>query len=104
VLAEHSRAGDLVARLGGDEFVVILDLARQLDVTARGQGPVRDVADHRWSDLSPGLRVTISAGLARGACCDVDDLLTAADQNLYRAKSGGRGAAVLRRSGLRGHR
>jgi diguanylate cyclase (GGDEF)-like protein len=93
-LTEHSRASDLVARLGGDEFVVILDLTRPLDVTARGRGLVRDVAEHPWNQLAPELRVTVSAGFARGACCDVVDLLTAADQHLYQAKSDGRGCLV----------
>jgi diguanylate cyclase (GGDEF)-like protein len=94
LLARHSRPGDLVARLGGDEFVMILDLARPLEATARAEGLVRAVADQRWAELTPGLQVTVSTGLASGSSPQVDDLLTAADRCLYRAKSNGRGRMV----------
>ena len=37
----------------------------------------------------------MSAGQAVGAARDVDQLIRAADENLYRAKAAGRGRAVL---------
>ena len=94
LLAGQARPGDLVARLGGDEFVMILDLVRPLDAAARGEGLVRSVAGHSWAELAPGLQVTVSAGLAGGPSPLVDDLLTAADRRLYRAKFSGRGRLV----------
>jgi GGDEF domain-containing protein len=55
---------------------------------------VRAVTGHHWADVAAGLRVGVSAGQAAGAARDVDDLIRAADENLYRAKDAGRGRAV----------
>jgi diguanylate cyclase (GGDEF)-like protein len=88
------RASDLAVRLGGDEFMLLLDLKSPTDVAARAHAIVDAVSSHRWGDLAPGLSVTISAGQATGATREVDDVMKAADVNLYRAKAAGRGRAV----------
>jgi diguanylate cyclase (GGDEF)-like protein len=91
VLAEHCRPSDLVVRLGGDEFVLLLDTVHGHDARRRGDQIVDAVHALGWEDLSPGLRVTVSAGLAVGPSPAVDDLLRDADSRLYRAKALGRG-------------
>ena len=90
-LQTHVGAGGLVVRLGGDEFVILLDgaiglasatkLARKLLVAVRA--PMR-VVDRT-------ITVTTSIGVAfADAVASEDDLLSAADEALYKAKSKGR--------------
>ncbi|RSM40105.1 hypothetical protein DMB66_57565 [Actinoplanes sp. ATCC 53533] len=94
VLQAAIRQSDLAVRLGGDEFMLLMDLPAGIEVPAPAPGIVNAVTLHRWSDIAPGLRVSVSAGQAVGAARDVDQLIRAADQNLYRAKAAGRGRAV----------
>ena len=91
MLAEHCRPSDLVVRHGGDEVVLLLDTVHAHDARRRGEQIVDAVHALGWDDLSPGLRVTVSAGLAVGPSPAVDDLLGTADSRLYRAKALGRG-------------
>lgn len=90
-LQAHAGLGGLVARLGGDEFVILLDgdvtlaaaskIARKLLVAVRA--PMR-VGDRT-------LTVTTSIGMAFAAIsASEDDLLSAADEALYKAKERGR--------------
>jgi diguanylate cyclase (GGDEF)-like protein len=88
LLTEHIRADDLAARLAGDEFVLLLrqtDPARADEVCARVR---RAVADYRWSDLSPGLGVTVSLGVAQSQPGDtLEALLHRGDVAMYRHKA-----------------
>jgi diguanylate cyclase (GGDEF)-like protein len=92
LLRENTRGVDVVARYGGEEFCLILvettaGEAAKLCERLRGL-----VESHDWSALRPGLRVTMSmgvAGLHEGADAP-DALLAAADVRLYAAKHGGR--------------
>ncbi|MGH2346144.1 MAG: diguanylate cyclase, partial [Chloroflexota bacterium] len=85
------REEDSVARYGGEEFVVLFP-----ESTAEAAAVVCErlrlqVADYRWEGLAPGLRVTISGGLAGWSeVSSVQALLQAADSQLYRAKQLGR--------------
>jgi diguanylate cyclase (GGDEF)-like protein len=84
------RQADLVARIGGEEFLLVLPDAnesRALEVCERIR---QHVAGHDWAALSPGLAVTLSAGLASAPPYDETALATRADQALYRAKARGR--------------
>jgi len=97
VMQAAVRSSDLAVRLGGDEFMLLIDLPTDADASVPAQGIVRAVTLHRWNDVAPGLRVSVSAGHAVGAARDVDKLIQAADENLYRAKAAGRGQAITLR-------
>jgi diguanylate cyclase (GGDEF)-like protein len=85
------RAIDRFGRYGGEEFLLILpDTTR--DSAARILDRQRDIiASLDWSAFSPGMNVTISAGVAAlGPNEAADALLARADSALYKAKAQGR--------------
>ena len=91
ILNAHLRDGDLVARYGGEEFVFCF-IGIDEAAAARACENLRLAVERDdWSALSPGLRVTMSIGVA---CSDADpdaaSLLEHADSCLYRAKRLGR--------------
>jgi diguanylate cyclase (GGDEF)-like protein len=82
---------DRFGRYGGEEFLLVLpdtpdeEAARILDRLRA------IIADLDWSAFSPGMRVTISAGVAMlGADETADTFLARADTALYAAKARGR--------------
>jgi diguanylate cyclase (GGDEF)-like protein len=86
-----------VARMGGEEFLMVLPgaaagvAARRLDVIRQA------VRLHPWGEMTRGLPVTVSIGVAGRE--DVAEptqpgLLSIADRNLYAAKHGGRDRVV----------
>jgi diguanylate cyclase (GGDEF)-like protein len=91
ILNAQLRDGDLVARYGGEEFVFCF-IGIDEAAAARACEDLRLAVERDdWSALSPGLRVTMSIGVA---CSDADPdaalLLEHADSCLYRAKRLGR--------------
>jgi diguanylate cyclase (GGDEF)-like protein len=91
LLDSHLRDGDLVARYGGEEFLFCF-LGLDERAAARTCEELRIAIERAdWSALSPGLRVTMSVGVA---CSEADpdaaSLLEQADACLYRAKRLGR--------------
>jgi diguanylate cyclase (GGDEF)-like protein len=82
------------ARLGGDEFVVVLAPSPHIDVSHYAEEYARALRQNigfpvTVDDLT--LRVTASVGIAVLPADDVDQLLRAADQAMYRAKHTGAG-------------
>jgi diguanylate cyclase (GGDEF)-like protein len=96
LLQEELPEDGFCARYGGEEFVLWLpgvDAGAAVRIVDAAR--VR-VARHPWSELQPGLRVTISAGLAHDAAAEPgaepspERQLRCADTLLYAAKRAGR--------------
>ena len=85
------RTIDRFGRYGGEEFLLILP-----DTTERNAAHMLDrlrsiVAELDWSAFSPGMQVTISAGLATLRQNETsDNFLARADRALYASKARGR--------------
>ncbi len=91
------RKSDVLARYGGEEFAIILpntDLAGAADEADR----IRElVATYRFKTF-PEVRVTLSLGVASYPHREISssgDLVSRADEALYRAKHGGRNRTVV---------
>jgi diguanylate cyclase (GGDEF)-like protein len=89
------RAGDMLARFGGEEFVILLQNASLADanlVASRLIENVRALNIPHKASVADSI-VTISLGLAQAVPqqeASPNDLIEAADQALYRAKTTGR--------------
>ena len=85
------RSVDRFGRYGGEEFLLVLpgmDTARAAQALDRLRAII---ADQDWSAFSPGMKVTISAGVATLNPSETSDtLLARADSALYAAKAQGR--------------
>jgi len=90
---------DRFGRFGGEEFLMVLPDTSQ-EAAQRILDRLRAiVADLDWSALSPGMRVTVSAGVATLKSDDTPDtVLARADGALYEAKAQGRNRIVSART------
>jgi diguanylate cyclase (GGDEF)-like protein len=87
IIREDTRNADRCARYGGDELVICLP-ERMPEATIAAARIAQKVADHPWDELSSGLRVTVSTGLAQlGPGDTATTLFWAADQSLLSAKA-----------------
>lgn len=84
----------LVARLGGEEFALVFAEATT-DAHALCDAIRQAIEDFPWSELAPGLNVTVSGGLATASPGEATDaVLVRADNRLYAAKTGGRNRVI----------
>ncbi len=91
ILESSCRGVDFAARYGGEEFVLVFpqtDLTGALIACERLR---QRIENHRWGDLHPQLRVTVSIGVhSDPSLPNHEKLLAAADAQLYAAKQAGR--------------
>jgi diguanylate cyclase (GGDEF)-like protein len=93
VFQQQVRGCDVLARYGGEEFAVVMpetDAGVAVRVAERLRAAVEE---HGIPGQEEELKVTISMGVAtvpRGDIATPAELVTAADQALYRAKENGR--------------
>ena len=86
-----------VARMGGEEFLMVLPGTDVPMATAQLDGVRRAISGYAWTELTRGLPVTVSIGVA--GLHDVPsptqaNLLSTADRHLYVAKRAGRDRVV----------
>ena len=100
ILRDSLRGADLLARVGGEEFqIAMLGLSAE-QAQAVCERLRRQVQGWRWSEIAPGLQVSVSIGIAAAepgdeAALDARQLQDRADRALYRAKRGGRNRVEL---------
>jgi diguanylate cyclase (GGDEF)-like protein len=90
--ASHMRTTDRLGRYGGEEFLLLLTATGDVAAACVATERVREgTAAHDWSLVSPGMKLTVSAGVA---ICEpgesAEHLLHRADVALYAAKRDGR--------------
>jgi diguanylate cyclase (GGDEF)-like protein len=91
IMRRGCRPSDLISRIGGEEFAVILPGLTRADATEFCETLRASVADYEWGEIHPDLAITISIGLAQwDGSAEIDELVHAADTQLYRAKRAGR--------------
>ena len=86
LLHQSVRPVDIAARLGGDEFLVIMANASEPVALQRAEAILTGIANQVWEELSPGLTVSVSIGVAAGKSSDLDTLRANADRAAYNAK------------------
>ena len=101
VLERTVRPSDLAVRLGGDEFMVVLaDVSAQV-AADRAARFIAEVDRQPWEEISPGLEVTVSVGVAAGRRVALDGVRAAADRAVYESKRSGRHRLTCETGALR---
>jgi diguanylate cyclase (GGDEF)-like protein len=91
LMRRHCRGDDLVARIGGEEFALILPATTRDDAIGFCETLRSAFAAHDWQDTHPELAITMSIGVAQwDGSAELEELVHAADAQLYRAKRAGR--------------
>jgi len=96
VVQATMRKTDLFGRYGGEEFLLILTASGKAGADGAVARVCAAAAAHPWDKVAPGLKLTVSAGLAEYRHGEtVEQLLNRADAALYDAKRGGRNRLVV---------
>ena len=89
------READLVARVDGEEFLLLINGVETDAAWGTCERLRLSVERFGWGTIAPGLRVTISIGLAvRMNDEDMDSLTSKADRALKQAKTAGRNRVI----------
>ncbi|MBT4290235.1 MAG: diguanylate cyclase [Deltaproteobacteria bacterium] len=94
LLQESLREKDTIARIGGEEFVMLMPIKKQEDVFVILNRFRENIEENQFHHPTNRLKlnITVSIGVALFPIDgnDRDTLFKIADNNLYRAKNGGR--------------
>jgi diguanylate cyclase (GGDEF)-like protein len=99
VLRAASRATDTAVRYGGEEFALLFSHLSEASAAIAAERLRRLVEDFDWGQIEPGLRITVSVGVACGVeATSPVEVLALADARLYEAKHAGRNRVRCRRT------
>jgi diguanylate cyclase (GGDEF)-like protein len=94
VLKRGVRTADLVCRYGGEEFCALLPDTGRAEATAIAERIRAAAAEKPLAGLPLPVTVSIGVGLCKGDGCTLEEMITRADEALYRAKRTGRNRVV----------
>ncbi|MFP4158621.1 MAG: GGDEF domain-containing protein [Desulfobacterales bacterium] len=98
-ICENIRAIDTFGRYGGEEFLLVMPYTPLQGASIKAERVRQQVENMDFSDTAPGLRITISAGVAEyRAKEEPDQTLIRADNALYEAKKAGRNRVVTEKT------
>ncbi|MBU1242852.1 GGDEF domain-containing protein [Myxococcota bacterium] len=100
IMRSSLREGDVLVRYGGEEFLAVLPAASSDDLLMVGERVRRQVEDLILQESEKQIKVTISIGGCAAPHHQVsneENLISKADEALYRAKNGGRNQVVIDR-------
>ena len=90
------RVNDFAARYGGEEFVIVFPETGVLAALEVAERMRRDISKANFRLDSQSVKITISGGLAESAKgMTSEEVITAADQALYKSKNSGRNRLTL---------
>lgn len=98
VLKKRTRKSDVLARYGGEEFIMLLAQTSVGGALAKAEALRSIVKGHRFQGLKGKTGLTVSIGVATYPHAQIknkDDLITHADNALFKAKDSGRNRVVL---------
>ena len=86
----HTRSGDVIARYGGDEFVLLAINLTVEETAAVAERLAAELSQLQWRAGESALQIGVTIGIACSALlphANVEQLLAAADHDLYAKKS-----------------
>ena len=92
-----NRPSDVVARYGGEEFVVVLPYVTESNAAKLAEQLREDLESKEFKADGNDLKITVSIGVSSGVPDSLErgrELLSQADEALYRAKGAGRNRVV----------
>ncbi|MDB4838062.1 GGDEF domain-containing protein [Marinomonas sp.] len=89
------RSSDIACRWGGEEFLILLNNTTEKKAVALIDNLRKEISETILIDLDTSYRVTMSFGVIESSNRDVyENLIKAADNNLYKAKESGRNCII----------
>ena len=95
ILEDHCEADDIVARFGGEEFCVLSNSRPRRELADFFDNLRGAIAESHVHYEGEKLSVTVSIGIATRTLGTIDEMLNAADEQLYEAKNNGRNQIML---------
>jgi len=98
LLKKHTRKSDVLARYGGEEFIMLLPQTSPEAAVSKAETIKNVIKKHRFHEIKGKNGLTVSIGISSFPARTIknkEDIITAADNALYKAKSTGRNRVVF---------
>src|SRR3989339_81392 len=98
LLKKHTRKSDVLARYGGEEFIMLLPQTSIEAAVSKAETIKNFIKKHRFRGIKDKNGLTVSIGISSFPARTIknkEDIITAADNALYKAKADGRNRTVL---------